>query len=119
MNTMASWLDSIVVLLLELGFMVGLAAGNRPALGTNLNGVSYWSTQLPFVDAFKSSGAWLSCSAGVWDDKRHLDLDERGWVRTLLPDQRVSCALFTDPGRFPGLIAGRYQVEYAGTGTLS
>jgi hypothetical protein len=31
-------------------------------LGTNLNGIADWSTELAFVDGFKMSRAWISGS---------------------------------------------------------
>ncbi|NEO60918.1 MAG: cellulose-binding protein, partial [Moorea sp. SIO4G2] len=47
-------------------------------LGTNLNGIADWSTELPFLDAFKSSRPWITqcvsgetgCS-GSWDTEEY------------------------------------------------
>lgn len=94
------------------------AAGERPPLGTNINGLSYWSTALPLVDVFKCSGEWVSCTESVWKDGRTLDLDERGWVRSLHPGQRATCALLAGQGTLPGLLAKRYVVDYEGRGEL-
>ena len=63
----------------------------RSALGTNLSDISDWSREWCFVDAFKASRAWISGSVdGTWDDGRALDMDENGWVRSLLDGQTLS-----------------------------
>src|SRR5260370_42254621 len=67
----------------------GTAATRRSPIGTGIDGLVYWSTALPFLDAFKTSGPWMSGTATVWDDHRPLDLDEHGWVRSLSPGQRA------------------------------
>lgn len=91
-------------------------AQERTALGTNLAALTDWSTELPLVDAFKTSRAWVSGSAGVWDDQRPLDLDAHGWVRSLAPGQVARTLLFWgSPPHYP---AGRYEIRYDGEGTL-
>ena len=87
------------------------------ALGTNLTNISDWSREWCFVDAFKASRAWISGSVdGTWDDGRALDLDEDGWVRSLLEGQIARTLLLSDPaGHYP---AGRYIVLYEGEGTI-
>src|SRR5258708_28553667 len=91
---------------------------NPLRIGTNLNGLSYWSTELPFLDLFKTSGAWVSGTAENWNDGRPLDLDARGWVRSLQPGQVALTVLVTDIPSFHGSLARRWIVEYEGTGTL-
>ncbi|MBE9125780.1 MULTISPECIES: cellulose-binding protein [unclassified Coleofasciculus] len=102
----------------------------KSALGTNLNGIADWSTEIPFLDIFKSSRKWItqcaekepSCS-GSWSTNEFdkLNLDEHGWVKSLpAPDDspeytRVSTLMFRDVGRYPG---GQYVVLYDGEGTL-
>lgn len=93
-------------------------AAQRPTIGTNLNGLSYYSTELPFLDAFKTSGEWTSGTRENWNDGRRLDLDSRGWVRSLKPGQVALTTLFSDVDRFYGTLARRYVVEYEGTGAL-
>jgi hypothetical protein len=97
---------------------------SEPSIGTNLSSISYWSSQLPFLDAFKSSGAWMTQDEKVWDTKesKRLDLDENGWVKSLpRPGSgsrytSVGTLLFRDlQGRYPG---GRYVVLYEGQGTI-
>ncbi|NET57406.1 MAG: cellulose-binding protein, partial [Symploca sp. SIO2E6] len=100
------------------------------ALGTNLHRIADWSTQLPFLDAFKSSRQWITqcqqgepgCS-GSWSTNEYekLDLDEYGWVKSLPASEdppeytRVSTLMFRDVERYPG---GQYVVTYEGEGTI-
>src|SRR6478672_299573 len=71
---------------------------SKSLLGTNLNGIADWSTQLPFLDAFKTSRKWITqCKKGdpdcdgKWDTNEYelLDLDKDGWVKSL-PDATAS-----------------------------
>jgi hypothetical protein len=105
-------------------------SGSQLALGTNLNGITDWSTELPFLDLFKTSRIWITqcangeagCSGG-WDtgefDK--LDLDEHGWVKSLpAPEDapeytRVRTIMMGGTGKFP---AGKYVVLYEGEGAI-
>lgn len=90
------------------------------SLGIGLNKISDWSTQLPFVDAFKSARAWLPQNTSTWDTKEPLNLDANGWVRSL------PIATATETYRYAGTLllltaerrSGRYIVEYDGKGTL-
>jgi hypothetical protein len=107
--------------MLTLGLMlsaIGASAEKRTPIGTNVNAISYSSTELPFVDIFKSAGRWVSGTLSEWEDKRRLDLDARGWVRSLKPGQVANMGLFHDPAKSSGTLARRYQVRYEGTGTL-
>lgn len=93
------------------------APNSTSPLGTGLNGVTDWSTEISFVDAFKASRAWISGSSSQWDDGRTLDLDADGWVRSLQSDQIARTIIFTDmDGHYP---TGRYLVLYEGKGTLT
>lgn len=96
----------------------GICAAARPPIGTNLNGLSYSSTELPFLNVFKNAGAWQSGTQEEWDDKRRLDTDVRGWVRSLKPGQVANLVLFHDTAKFGGTLATRYLVQYEGKGTL-
>ncbi len=66
-------------------FPVQAQTPGRMPIGTNVSGLDDWSVEFTFVDVFKQSRPWLSGSATVWEDQRPLDLDEHGWVRSLLP----------------------------------
>lgn len=99
-------------------------------LGTNLTSVSDWSTELPFLDGFKSSRQWIpQClpSEGCGDswgtgESDKIDLDEQGWVKSLpkpedgLKFTRVSTLLYREiNGKYPG---GQYVVLYEGEGKI-
>jgi hypothetical protein len=67
-------------------------SNSRSSLGVGLNGIADYSTQLPFLDAFKSSRKWITqCVSGQpnckgeWDTEEYnlLNLDENGWVKSL------------------------------------
>jgi len=94
------------------------AAGRPPqlraALGTNLNAITYYSPQMPFVDVMKSASAWVSGDAVNWDNRQPLDLDANGWVRSLAPGQVARTLMLLTEG-YP---AGQYVVRYRGQGTL-
>lgn len=106
------------------------ASSNNVALGMNLSVISNSSTEMPFLDAFKAAGKWITqcqsgeqgCS-GSWSTNEldKLDLDEQGWVKSLPAPEappeytRVGLLLFRDIGRYPG---GNYVVLYDGEGTI-
>ncbi|MEI8309284.1 MAG: hypothetical protein WCH98_00870 [Verrucomicrobiota bacterium] len=57
-----------------------------PRLGMNLSGLSDWSTELFFVDIFKTSRAWISQQQGKnWGGGPSLELDGHGWIKRLDP----------------------------------
>ncbi|MGQ4650668.1 cellulose-binding protein [Lyngbya aestuarii] len=100
------------------------------ALGTNLSGVRDWSTEMPFLDAFKSSRKWITQCASEepgcnssWDthEEDKLDLDESGWVKSLpapensLEYTRVGTLLLRGVDPYP---SGKYVVLYEGEGTI-
>jgi hypothetical protein len=88
----------------------------RSAVGTNLEGLTAWSSAVPFVDVMKTSTPWISGDAKTWDNGRALDLDASGWVRSLAPGQIARKLMLREIGnRYP---AGRYTVRYRGEGKL-
>jgi hypothetical protein len=83
----------------------------RSAIGTNLEAVSYWSTQVPFVDVLKTAAEWSA------NDGKALDRDQYGNVRSLAPGQIANRGTLHEmAGRYPG---GVYVVRYKGEGTLA
>jgi hypothetical protein len=128
--------------LLPLFLAALLAAGGRAAvastpanakspLGINLNGVSYYSTEQPFMNVFASNGGWLTQGRDyTWDthEEQYLQLDANGYPKTLVaaPSDPHSPQLFNSVGvildrvpapfMYPG---GRYVVLYDGEGTLN
>ena len=96
------------------------AAGRPPqlrsAIGTNLEGVAAWTSQVPFLNVMKASTGWISGDSTQWDNGKALDLDADGWVRSLAPGQVARKLMLRDIGsHYP---AGRYLVRYKGEGTL-
>ncbi|MBD2463651.1 DUF4114 domain-containing protein [Oscillatoria sp. FACHB-1407] len=90
-------------------------------VGTNLDSVTYYSTQLPFIDLFKASAPWVTQTNTTWDTKESskLDLDANGWVRSLPQSganfTKVGTLMNRVGGNYPG---GRYVVLYEGEGTI-
>lgn len=95
---------------------VATVQANRSPIGTNLSAIKDWTTEHPFVDVFKTSRPWFSSSDSEWSDARALDLDERGWVRSLQPGQYARTLALWDNAHYP---AGRYTVLYDGEGDLA
>ncbi len=104
---------------------------HKLSVGTNLGRISYWSSQLPFIDHFQSSNKWItqcqkseSGCQGKWNTNEYelLNLDQNGWVKSLPSPQdspeytRVSTIMFRNmTDKFPG---GKYIVLYDGEGTI-
>jgi hypothetical protein len=87
-------------------------------LGINLAGVTDYSTEIIFVDAFKASRPWSSQKEGAaYGEGGKLDVDEKtGWVKALAPSQFAEALMFVDmPGRIPG---GKYVVTWEGNGEI-
>src|SRR5262245_10989590 len=84
-----------------------------PALGINLSGPADWNTELPFVDAFRLSRAWISQKRGEgWGKGPTLELDDRGWVKRLEPNCFAETPLCTiDGGHYPG---GQWTILWDG-----
>jgi len=91
---------------------------SAPRLGINLAGPSDWNTELPFVDVFHLSRAWISQREGVkWGTGPKLALDAHGWVTALEPGCWVDTLLCTiDGGHYP---AGEYTLLYDGEGEFN
>ena len=108
-------------MMLLVGIAARVAVAESPAprspLGMNLSGVRDWSQEIVFVDVFKASRTWISQEHGQpWGKGPPLELDDRGWVKSLKPDQFAETVVFTDFGdRFP---AGTYTCLYEGDGDV-
>jgi Cadherin-like domain/Concanavalin A-like lectin/glucanases superfamily len=94
-------------------------------IGVNLSTINYYATQLPFIDGFKSSKAWITQNNTVWDTNEFnkLDLDANGWVKSLpAPEDApeytaVGTLLYREQGQFL-YPPGKYLVLYDGQGTI-
>lgn len=95
----------------------GSEFNRQSPVGTNLSGVRDYSTELAFIDIFKTSRSWISCSvsSGEWSDDRSVDVDEHGWVRSLKPDQCARALALWGVTHYP---AGKYIVLYDGEGEI-
>ena len=98
--------------------LLALAAPADRPLALNLAGVVDYSSELVFNDAFKTARPWVSQADGKpWGQGGPLDLDARGFVRSLKPGQTAETLLFVDQdGHYP---AGDYVCTWAGTGELT
>jgi hypothetical protein len=86
------------------------------SLGIGLNGIADYSTELPFLDAFKSARQWVSQTPTVWDTGESLNLDAQGWVKSLPAGRSAVTLLLREiPNAYR---SGRYVVLYDGTGTI-
>ncbi|MHC4546361.1 MAG: hypothetical protein ACYSYL_17925, partial [Planctomycetota bacterium] len=109
-----------------LSISVGIAAAGEKkdwpnedsAFGINLGGVTYWSTEIVFVDLFKHSQTWKSQAPGKkYGQGGPLELTKDGWVRSLADNGQFadSIILSSINGRYPG---GVYTCLYDGQGEL-
>ncbi|MHC4206662.1 MAG: hypothetical protein ACYSTT_18570, partial [Planctomycetota bacterium] len=117
---------ALSVVFLWLLLSVGIAtAGEKKdrsnensAFGINLGGVTYWSTEIVFVDLFKHSQTWKSQAPGKkYAQGGPLDLTKDGWVRSLADTGQFadSIILSSINSRYPG---GVYTCLYDGQGQL-
>lgn len=113
--------------------------GMKGGAGINLSSVTYYSRELPFIDQFKASSGWLTQCNGArdagcngfaagqssWDTKEQakLDLDDRGWVRSLpsatdssVKYRTVGITMLSNGESHP---AGKYVVRYLGKGKIN
>lgn len=89
------------------------------ALGINLGGVTYYSTEIVFVDLFKHSQTWKSQAPGKsYGQGGPLDLTEDGWVRSLAEGGQFadSIVLSQINDRY---IGGEYTCLYDGDGEIN
>jgi len=89
---------------------------DRSAVGINLGGVTYWSTEVVFADLFKHSQTWKSQRPGQpYAQGGPLDLIGDGWIRSFAPGGQFADSIvltgLTD--RFP---RGPYTLLYDGEG---
>jgi hypothetical protein len=90
-------------------------------LGTVLTGIAQWQPQNAFINQFKSARQWIPQKEGVFDTGAAIDLDDKGWVRSIPQGAnaaytRVSTLLLPDG---QAVRPGRYIVTYAGEGTVN
>ena len=111
--------------------MAATSSNSRSPLGVVLNGINYWSSELPFINVFVSNAGWITQSSSAWDtqEEKYLNLDSNGWPISLKSQNEPSAQQFnsvgvlvlrslpsTPNGYYP---AGNYIVLYQGQGTLT
>jgi len=107
------------------------SANYQSAIGINLQGVNYFSSEIPFLNIFKMGDGWLTQANGQWDTKeeQYLNADADGYPKSLTatgepgPQKFNAVAVLllhglpqTSNGYYP---PGQYVVLYDGQGALS
>jgi hypothetical protein len=98
----------------------------NPSIGLGLNGVADWSTQLPFLDVFKSSRPWTAHLEGQWGGFEYERLrsegflDADGWLMDI-PDgvSGVTAIMLTELPAAMTSAAGRYRMTFDGEGDFT
>ena len=103
----------------------------QSAMGMNLGGVVYYTTEQPFINSFATSEQWVTRSAVARDthEEQYVNLDANGWPISLRAMGEQAAQQFTSlgatfllgmPETANGIYpAGQYIVLYDGQGTLS
>ena len=99
----------------------------NPSLGMGLNGITDWSTQLPFINHFKSARNWIGHQPNSYGydwggvPEEEFNLDENNYPISLpVVDGKTAAmgtVLFTDM-EAEAVEGGRYVVLYEGEGTI-
>ena len=88
----------------------------NPPVGINLAGISYWSTEMPFVDVFRASQDFKSQAKGRGYAKGDpLELTADGYPKRLPPDHWADSIVLGVGGDYPG---GEYVCLYEGKGKV-
>ncbi|GGG78426.1 hypothetical protein GCM10011415_29280 [Salipiger pallidus] len=103
----------------------GAVPEGLPALGMGLDGISDWSTQMPFVDIMKTARQWTGHLPGQWGgvgiDEMRADgvLDDDGWpLRIPEGVERLEALILTDQPEESEHLRGTYRVSWDGRGDL-
>ncbi|TGN51047.1 hypothetical protein E4L95_17065, partial [Paracoccus liaowanqingii] len=95
----------------------------NPSMGVGLGGVTDWSTQMPFLDVFKTSRPWTGHLEGRWGGATSQQIeavsDANGYL-TKLPAgvSHVSSLFLTEMPSQMTSVAGTYRVTYDGQGDI-
>jgi hypothetical protein len=97
-----------------------------PGLGINVNGVSDWSSQLPFLDHMKTARPFMGHEDGVfaaWEAPALTaagHLSPEGWPISLPPGvTMLETFVLTDMPEAARGLAGRYLLSWEGTGEVT
>jgi Bacterial Ig domain len=120
----------LAVLISFFGFssFPAIAQSNQTSpLGINLNGVTYYSPQQPFLDIFKTSGGWVTQTTSTYDtgEESKLALDANGWPTSVTAGSGGQSVTYTQVAVLflynlpaPYYPSGQYIVLYDGEGTI-
>jgi len=123
--------DIALTLMFSCGADAATSFNTHSAMGINLAGVSYYSSEQPFINRLLSSERWITHSDAAWEtnEEQYVDLDPNGWPISLKSSREPTTQQFnsvgvlllvgmpaTENGNYP---AGNYVVLYDGQGTLS
>jgi hypothetical protein len=121
LSTLQAHLPALIALLLALGAHPPARAAEpsappRPALGINLAGVTYYSSEIPFIDIFKTGKPFVFQKLGerYGVGEKH-DLRPDGYPARLLPNHVAETLLMIVDGHYPG---GQYVCLYDGKGKI-
>lgn len=97
----------------------GAAPNDNASLGINLGGVTYWSSEIVFVDLFKHSQTFKSQAPGKgYAQGGPLDLTDDGYVRSLAGGGHFADSIvLSQPTR--GYPEGIYTCLYDGRGKIA
>lgn len=99
-------------------FLQSTAGFEKRAIGIGLTGINDYSPQFPFLDQFKVSRKWMSQQEGKDPgDGDPLNLDDRGWVKSLKPGQSAARILINVKDKHWPF--KRYVVRYEGSGKIT
>jgi hypothetical protein len=92
----------------------------HPLMGINLGGLTYWNTELPFVDLMRMSGDWSFWrrdTPGVQVKDVTPVVDARGWLRAL-PEGLVAMLPLAARSHLPDSKRAPWVVRYDGRGEI-
>ncbi len=98
---------------------IQVAKGSESPLSINLAEITYYSSELPFVDLVKTADKWLpqEVVGGAWNTGAAIAKDADGWITSLAPNQAAALLLARDlAGNYP---AGVYTLLFDGKGTFA
>lgn len=119
----------ITVLFVNWNVTAQLVDSCKLNIGTNLGGVTDWSTEIPFVNRMKCARTWYTKDAnnpngGEWNTEAVDSLSFRAdgyptFIPQAIPNRTYSQKVATIWGLTDGWEAGKYVVLLDGTGSLS
>lgn len=109
----------------QTGFVAPSKFSGATPLAVGASGIADWSTQMPFIDHFKTARSWsghLPDQFGGVDHHALQDagyLDAQGWLIEVPPELRmVSALMLTDLPPGDSSAEGRYRLTYDGRGRI-